>query len=68
MTQTLLPGTILGQIGDLALTSGKTLPNARLAYVTYGRLAPNGKNAVLLTHGYTTKNPRRAPRFVPTTK
>ena len=56
MTQTLLPGTILGQIGDLVLTSGKTLPNARLAYVTYGRLAPNGKNAVLLTHGYTSSH------------
>ncbi len=56
MTQTLLPGTILGQIGDLALTSGKTLPNARLAYVSYGRLAPNGKNAVLLTHGYTSSH------------
>ena len=56
MTQFLLPGTILGQIGDLALTSGKTLPNARLAHVTYGRLAQNGKNAVLLTHGYTSSH------------
>ena len=56
MTQTLLPGTILGQIGDLALASGKTLPNARLAYVSYGRLAPGGKNAVLLTHGYTSSH------------
>lgn len=56
MTQTLLPGTLLGQIGDLPLQSGKVLPNARLAFVTYGRLAPNGKNAVLLTHGYTSSH------------
>ncbi len=56
MTQTLLPGTLLGQIGDLALTSGAVLPNARLAFVTYGRLAPGGANAVLLTHGYTSSH------------
>jgi homoserine O-acetyltransferase/O-succinyltransferase len=56
MTQTLLPGTLLGQIGDLLLDSGKVLPNARLAFVTYGRLAPNGSNAVLLTHGYTSSH------------
>ena len=56
MTQTLLPGTLLGQIGDLALASGATLPNARLAFVTYGRLAPGGRNAVLLTHGYTSSH------------
>ena len=43
MTQTLLPGTILGQIGDLTLESGQVLPNARLAFVTYGRLAPVGR-------------------------
>lgn len=56
MTQTLLPGTLLGQIGDLALASGAVLPNARLAFVTYGRLAPGGCNAVLLTHGYTSSH------------
>jgi homoserine O-acetyltransferase len=56
MTQTLLPGTILGQIGDLQLEGGGTLPNVRLAHVTYGRLAPGGKNAVLLTHGYTSSH------------
>ncbi len=57
MTQTLLlPGTILGQIGDLSLERGGVLANARLAYVTYGRLAPGGKNAVLLTHGYTSSH------------
>jgi homoserine O-acetyltransferase len=56
MTQSLLPGTLLGQIGDLPLESGQVLPNARLAFVTYGRLAPNGANAVLLTHGYTSSH------------
>ena len=56
MTQTLSPGTILGQIGDLTLASGTVLPNVRLAHVTYGRLAPGGRNAVLLTHGYTSSH------------
>lgn len=56
MTQTLLPGTLLGQIGDLPLERGGTLPNTRLAFVTYGRLAPGGQNAVLLTHGYTSSH------------
>ena len=32
------------------------LPALRLAYVTHGRLAPDGRNAVLLTHGYTSSH------------
>jgi len=54
--QTLPAGTVLGQIGDLALEKGGELPNVRLAHVTYGRLAPGGRNAVLLTHGYTSSH------------
>jgi homoserine O-acetyltransferase len=38
------------------LENGDTLPALRLAYVTYGRLAPDGRNAVLLTHGYTSSH------------
>lgn len=48
--------TIFGSIGDLALESGRTLPGAQLAYVTYGKLAADGRNAVLLTHGYTSSH------------
>ena len=32
------------------------LRDAALAYVTYGALAPDGRNAVLLTHGYTSSH------------
>ena len=35
------------------LTNGATVPEATVAYETYGRLAPGGRNAVLITHGYT---------------
>jgi homoserine O-acetyltransferase len=48
--------TRLGPIGDLALRRGGVLRGAVLAYVTYGRLAPDGRNAVLLTHGYTSSH------------
>ncbi|OJY78364.1 MAG: hypothetical protein BGP12_00520 [Rhodospirillales bacterium 70-18] len=48
--------TILGGIGDLRLESGAVLPDVKLAYVTYGTLAPDGRNAVLLTHGYTSSH------------
>jgi homoserine O-acetyltransferase len=48
--------TVLGSIGDLALAGGGVLRDAKLAYVTYGKLAPDGKNCVLLTHGYTSSH------------
>jgi homoserine O-acetyltransferase len=40
-------------IPEFRLTGGAVLPNATIAYETYGRLAPHGRNAVLITHGYT---------------
>ena len=40
-------------IPEFRLADGTVLPNATIAYETYGRLAPNGRNAVLITHGYT---------------
>ena len=43
-------------IGDLALRHGGVLRDARLAYVTHGTLAHDGRNAVLLTHGYTSSH------------
>src|SRR5439155_21826916 len=42
---------------DFRLTNGTVMPEATIAYETYGRLAssgPNrGRNAVLVTHGFT---------------
>ena len=43
-------------IGDLKLRLGGVLRSARLAYITRGRLAADGRNAVLLTHGYTSSH------------
>src|SRR5687767_4358145 len=38
---------------DFRLADGSVMPEAMIAYETYGRLAPHGRNAVLITHGYT---------------
>jgi homoserine O-acetyltransferase len=38
---------------NLPLTDGTVMPEATIAYETYGRLTPNGRNAILCTHGYT---------------
>jgi homoserine O-acetyltransferase len=35
------------------LEGGQVLPELTLAFESYGRLAPDGANAVLVTHGYT---------------
>ncbi len=43
-------------IRDFRLQSGAVLPEAAIAYETYGRLAPDGRNAVLVTHGYTSSH------------
>jgi homoserine O-acetyltransferase len=42
------------EIKDFKLQSGKVMPEVTIAYETYGTLAPDGRNAVLLTHGYTS--------------
>ena len=39
---------------DFRLESGNVLPEVSIAYVTRGRLAPDGRNAILVTHGYTS--------------
>ena len=36
------------------LENGRVLPEMTLAYETYGRLAPDGRNAILITHGFTS--------------
>lgn len=38
------------------LQSGVELPELVLAYETYGTLAPDGRNAVLVTHGFTSNH------------
>ena len=48
--------TRFAEIGTLPLAQGGDLRDARLAYVTYGKRAPDGRNAVLLTHGYTSSH------------
>ncbi|MDP1748510.1 MAG: alpha/beta fold hydrolase [Reyranella sp.] len=39
---------------EFRLESGTVLPDVSIAYETYGTLATDGRNAVLLTHGYTS--------------
>ena len=41
-------------IGAFTLESGVTLPDVVVGYAAYGTLAPDGANAVLVTHGYTS--------------
>ncbi|MEK7446213.1 MAG: alpha/beta fold hydrolase [candidate division NC10 bacterium] len=41
-------------VHDFTLESGVILPEMTLAYETYGHLAPDGRNAILATHGYTS--------------
>ena len=38
---------------NFSLTDGTVMPEATIAYETYGRPAPDGRNAILCTHGYT---------------
>jgi homoserine O-acetyltransferase len=38
---------------DFRVADGSILPEATIVYETYGRLAADGRNAVLITHGYT---------------
>lgn len=43
-------------IRDFRLASGIVLAEARIAFITQGRLAPDGRNAILLTHGFTSSH------------
>jgi homoserine O-acetyltransferase len=47
------------------LESGHSLPEMTLAFETYGRLAPDGRNAILITHGFTSSQ-HAAGRYSPT--
>jgi homoserine O-acetyltransferase len=49
-------GTVEDQfytIRNFPLQNGQVIPEARIAYETYGQLGRDRDNAVLLTHGYT---------------
>ena len=48
-------------IRNFRLESGAVMPEVTLAYETYGTLAPDGRNAVLLTHGYTSSQHMAGP-------
>lgn len=50
------PGSMLGSVGDVPLACGAVLADAKVAYVTQGRLAPDGRNAVLFAHGATSSH------------
>src|SRR5258708_6705495 len=56
----LRPAADIGAVEDrffslrnFRLTDGRVMPEATIAYETYGRPAPDGRNAILCTHGYT---------------
>jgi homoserine O-acetyltransferase len=52
-------GTVEDQsfpIGNLRLQNGIVMPQVKIAYETYGALARDGRNAVLITHGYTSSH------------
>lgn len=51
------------ELGDVALQSGATLKDARLAYKTYGTLDPVGGNAVVLPTFYTGTHIRNEGYF-----
>jgi homoserine O-acetyltransferase/O-succinyltransferase len=52
-------GTVENQcfvISKFRLQNGAVMAEAEIAYETYGRLAADGRNAVLITHGYTSSH------------
>ncbi|GAB2544692.1 homoserine O-acetyltransferase MetX [Brachybacterium huguangmaarense] len=49
------------EIGDLPLESGAVLPDVRIAYETWGELAHDGSNAVLVLHALTGDAHVRGP-------
>lgn len=48
-----LPTSTLFDAGNFTLESGIVLPGVQLGYETYGELAVDRNNAVLMCHGYT---------------
>jgi homoserine O-acetyltransferase len=50
---------------NFRLESGYVFPQVTLAYEAYGALAPDGRNAILITHGYTSSH-HAAGKYAPT--
>jgi homoserine O-acetyltransferase/O-succinyltransferase len=46
---------------NFSLHTGEVLPELRLTYETYGKLAPGAGNAILVTHGYTSSQHAAGP-------
>ena len=46
-------GKSIFELGDFELENGETLPDARIAYRSWGRLTPTGTNAVVVCHALT---------------
>ena len=44
------------RIRDFRQQNGDVMPEVVIAYETYGRLAADGLNAILITHGYTSSH------------
>ena len=53
------------ELGDLPLLKGDKLRNARLAYKTYGTLAPKGNNVIVMPTFYTGSHTRNEGYFGP---
>ena len=51
------------ELGEVILQSGQRLPEARLAYQTYGQLTPQKDNVVLLPTFYTGTHQRNEGFF-----
>ncbi|MDD9875249.1 MAG: alpha/beta fold hydrolase [Gammaproteobacteria bacterium] len=58
-----MPDYLVHRLGEVELQSGATLPDARLAYKTYGKLNAAGDNAVLLPTFYTGTHRRNEGFF-----
>jgi len=43
-------------ISNFRLQNGAVMPEAKIVYETYGRRAADGRNVVLITHGYTSSH------------
>jgi homoserine O-acetyltransferase/O-succinyltransferase len=43
-------------LSNFHLQNGEVIPTVKIVYETYGRLAADGRNAVLITHGYTSSH------------
>jgi len=65
----LRPAADIGAVEDrfftlrnFPLTDGTVMPEATIAYETYGRPVPDGRNAILCTHGLHRQPPSAVTR------